>query len=214
VQVWQVDLRQPAEWVDAAAAHLLHADERRLASRGTPEVRRRRIVSRAALRIALARRLGTAPGALTFSRGPHGKPALAEDAGLHFNVSHSAECCVIAVTEAGSVGIDIEHVLPVVRLDAIATKHFGASDAKAILRLAGRPRLKAFHECWTRREALLKAAGTGLAGTLDEGGPRGWTLASVRPEPDVVGTIAIAGAHEFPDQWAQTTRLSLDAVCA
>ena len=79
VEVWQIELREPGD-----------RDERR-----------------AALRLALARRLGGDPSEIRLISGPHGKPALADPVdGLHFSSSSSGRCCLIAVTTIGPIGID------------------------------------------------------------------------------------------------------------
>ena len=87
ISIWRVDLREPAAVVERAAA-LLTAEERERAERGTADVRRRRLVARAALRIALARCLACAPAALRFATDPSGKPRL-DGPGPHFSVSSS-----------------------------------------------------------------------------------------------------------------------------
>jgi 4'-phosphopantetheinyl transferase len=214
VKVWQVDLRQPAEWVDAAE-RLLAADERELAARGTPEVRRRRIVARAALRIALSRQVGRAPDSLEFVQGPHGKPALAGPAaggGLDFSVSTSGDCCLIALAEPGPIGVDVEHVLPRPGLDRIVATRFAPSEAVAIERLSGEGRLRAFYHCWTRKEAYLKARGTGLTMALDrvvvavgedrleslppDDDPSRWAVAALDPGRDFMAALVVRSDRE------------------
>src|SRR2546423_11925969 len=215
VRVWQVDLCQPPEWVDEAAAFLLAPDERERCGRETSLGTRRRHVARAALRIALSRWLTCSPRALTLVRDSYGKPSFANagdgDGALHFNLSRSGDCCLIAVTTIGPIGVDVEQVVAVPELEGIATRLFAPQEAAAILRLGGERRLRAFYNCWTRKEAYLKARGMGLASALDavtvtvddarasilalEDADRdAWSLAAVRPGPGLVGAVVVGGA--------------------
>ena len=140
-------------------------------------------------------------------RGPHGKPVLAEPVdGLHFSSSSSADLCLIALTGAGPVGIDVERVAPRTRLERIAETRFAPEEAEAILSLDGEARLRAFYNCWTRKEAYLKATGAGLTAPLDrvvvsvgderpailalEGDdPADWRVASLEPRPGFVAAV-------------------------
>jgi 4'-phosphopantetheinyl transferase len=207
VDVWRVDLDQPPEHV-AEAASLLTDDERAQSQRCSPDVRRRTVVARGALRAVLARYLDRSPELLRFARHPSGKPTLAATSNqqLHFSVARSNGCCLIAVTTTGPVGVDVEQLVPLPDLDAIARRYFAPEESAEILRLSGARKLEAFYRCWVLKEAYLKATGIGLTGlpgvsvalharpTLcrtDEGDPAAWTLTTLRPGADVIGAIAV-----------------------
>jgi 4'-phosphopantetheinyl transferase len=229
VRIWKVDLRQPAAWVEEAAAALLEPDERGRSGRETPEASRRRRVARAALRIALSRWCGCPPEALKLVRGRHGKPTLA-DTGIgpvHFNVSRSGDCCLIAVTAIGPVGVDVERVAAFPELEAIVRSRFDAGESAAILRLRGDRRLRAFYNCWTRKEAYLKATGMGLTTgldavavtvddaqasilSLDDDDPDAWSLVAIRPAPDLIGALAVRGATQLSGQALEPIALPLE----
>jgi len=140
--LWLIDLRQDETLVERAA-RLLTAGERRRADRGAPAVRRQQILSRAALRIVLARSLGCPPAALRFVTDPSGKPRLAGGA-PHFSVSHSGDWGLIAVTPLGPVGVDIERCVPISELEAIAERSFAPAAARALLSQRGERRVQAF----------------------------------------------------------------------
>ena len=106
IHVWCVELDAAGE--EAALAAYLSADERERASgllSGTHQ--RRFVVARGMLRQLLGRYLDQDPGAVTFSRGSHGKPFLPEGT-LHFNVSHTHELALYAIARDREVGVDVE----------------------------------------------------------------------------------------------------------
>lgn len=201
IGIWRVDLREPPAVVEQAA-RLLSAEERERAERGTADVRRRRLVARAALRIALGRWLACAPASLRFATDPAGKPRL-DGPGPHFSVSSSGDWGLIAVTALGPVGVDVERVVAIDELEAIVARHFAAARAREILQHSGERRLQAFYRCWTRLEAQLKATGTGFADGLEstrsDPDPRAWTVAAVDPGPGLIGAVVVAGVHPWAD---------------
>jgi 4'-phosphopantetheinyl transferase len=210
ISIWRVDLREPAAVVERAA-ELLTAQERERAERGTAEVRRRRLIARAALRIALARCVGGSPAALRFETEPSGKPRL-DGPGPHFSVSSSGDSGLIAVTSLGPVGIDLERVVALAELEAIVARRFTPAQAREILEQSGERRLRAFYRCWTGIEAQVKASGVGLAAglgtTTGETDPREWTAAAVNAGRGLVGTVVVAGVHP----WANATLAALPLV--
>jgi 4'-phosphopantetheinyl transferase len=230
VTVWQVDLLQPTGWIQEATVSLLASDERERVSRGTPEVRRRRLVARAALRIALSRSLACPPWSLRLVQGPNGKPALATPgagAELHFSLSRSGDCCLIATTTTGPIGVDVERVAAFPQLEEIVLGRFAPPEAAAIARFGGERRLRAFYNCWTRKEAYLKARGIGLTApldriavtvederpailSLDDDDPDAWTLAAVDPGPGLVAALALRSTSERPLATLETSALPLD----
>jgi 4'-phosphopantetheinyl transferase len=194
---------------------LLSADERARAARFAFERERRRyIVARARLRQLLSERLGTAPEALQFVYQSHGKPALARGPGqrdLRFNLSHCGEVAAYAFAEGRAVGVDIEQVRELPDADDIAMRFFSRRERGAYLRLPRRERPQGFFNCWTRKEAFIKALGEGLSHPLDtfdvslapgkparllrvHGVPAsrcGWTLYSFEGAPSLVGAVAV-----------------------
>jgi 4'-phosphopantetheinyl transferase len=210
IAIWRVDLRQPAAVVERAE-QLLTTDERERAERGTADVRRRRLLTRAALRIALARWLECAPAALRFATEPSGKPRL-DGPGPHFSVSSSGDWSLIAVTSLGPVGIDVERVVAIAELEAIVARRFAPAQAREVLSQSGERRLRAFYRSWTRIEARLKATGVGLAGGLDTTGsepdPLEWSVATVNAGRGLIGAVVVGGVH----RWANTTLPALPLV--
>ncbi|MFM2398723.1 MAG: hypothetical protein RL341_880 [Pseudomonadota bacterium] len=116
------------------------------------------------LRETLGRALGTDPSALTFKLAQLGKPALPDPRPLHFNLSHSEHHAAVAISRFSEVGVDIEDLHPVPDALALAEHHFTSAEQAELLASAhGAPRDRAFLQGWTRKEACLKAIGSGLS---------------------------------------------------
>jgi 4'-phosphopantetheinyl transferase len=168
IAVAQLDLE--AEPVDALSAWLSAAELAR-ARRCRVELHRRRfIVARARLRESLALRLDTEPAMVEFAYGAYGKPRLGDRharSGWHFNLSHCAGIAVYAFSRRRRVGIDVEAVRPLHGADAIAAIVFSRSEQAAYRSLAAHERPLGFFNCWTRKEAFVKALGAGTARSYD-----------------------------------------------
>jgi len=109
---------------------------------------------------------GKAPATLGFERGPDGKPALLGGGDIAFNLSKSGEGLLIAAARGAAVGCDLEQLRPNAEARAITARWFGAGERAALARLSGDDFGRAFTMLWVRKEALLKAVGTGLQGSL------------------------------------------------
>lgn len=150
---------------------LLSSEEAQRADRFYFEEHRRRFTwARAAMREILSRYIGLAPQQLAFSYGTAGKPELSgelERTGIKFNLSHSNDIGLLAVTRGLAVGIDIELINSKFASDEIAECFFSASEIRHLRALPPAERVDAFFACWTRKEAYIKALGEGLSVPLD-----------------------------------------------
>lgn len=168
VRVWQTPLD-----VDAAdlseCKGVLSADEQLRASTFRSAIDRRRfIVARARLRQILSHCLETTPIAIRFGYLPRGKPYLAAPAvPLHFSVSHARNLAVFAIADNCRPGIDIECLDRVIDVEGVARRFFTANETAALLQTAHADRQRVFMAIWTRKEALVKALGEGLALSLN-----------------------------------------------
>ena len=127
--------------------------------------------TRGVLRLLLARYLKEPATEIAFEYGAQGKPKLKHPANsnLHFNTSHSGDFAVFAFTRAGEVGVDIECVrdeMP--RRDDIVRRYFAPGEQRQLFALPEPERARAFFKLWTRKEAFVKARGTGLFSGLDQ----------------------------------------------
>ena len=142
------------------------------------------------LRALLGRWLERDPAGLRFVLGEHGKPALASGE-LEFSVSHSGDLVAIAVAEGRAVGIDVERVRDVEE-ERVADRLFAPAEAEALRSLPAAERTSEFFRLWTRKEAYVKALGTGIATGLSEVG-EGWTVVDLPVPPGYAGALAAAG---------------------
>jgi 4'-phosphopantetheinyl transferase len=175
LHIWRAVLDPPEDYV-RQLAQTLSADEGERAARFHFERDRRRfIVGRGELRALLGRYLGIEPERVRFRYGPRGKPHLEADTvgtvgdeALRFNLAHSHELVLYAFTRAREIGVDIEHVRPLPDAEQLAARFFSPGENAAWQALPESQHLEAFFNCWTRKEAYLKAIGDGLARPLDQ----------------------------------------------
>jgi len=163
VEIWVADLQVP-DWVEQALWDFLDDDERRRAKAFRfDHLRRRFTVAHAMLRAVLAERLGVPPQVLQFRTGAHGKPALVGDE-VEFNLSHSGERALVAVSDDGPVGVDIEQFRELRDLPALARRVLSDPEHDSYLRSVDPTTY--FLDAWTRKEAAVKACGEGIISDL------------------------------------------------
>jgi len=122
------------------------------------------VCSRGMLRTVLAAYLGAKPNELDFTLGPYGKPALEGDYGLSFNLSHSGEIVLLAVSApAANVGVDVERRRDIQDWQHLAIRHCHQAEVAELLAMDPVKGQHAFFDWWTRKEAVAKAFGLGLS---------------------------------------------------
>jgi 4'-phosphopantetheinyl transferase len=209
IDVVVMSLAAPAERVRMATA-VLSADERARVGRFIHDCNRRRFVmARARLRELLGERLEVPAQSVSFDYGPAGKPALPGQPNLRFNLSHSAELAVYVFAMGIDVGVDVEQVRVIDDADRLAARTFSPREQHAYRSLPPHQQPLAFFNCWTRKEAFVKATGHGLSPPLDSfdvslapgetaeilrvgekcGADCGWHLRSLVPAPGFVAAV-------------------------
>jgi 4'-phosphopantetheinyl transferase len=141
------------------------------------------------------------------------KPRLRDAGDLRFNMSHAEDLCLVAVARGREVGVDLEAVRPLGDLAVLAETCFSPMELEALLAVPESGRVHAFYSGWTRKEAVLKALGDGLARPLDsfdvtlapgeparllqvDGDPTAsarYELHALEPWPGFVGALAVEG---------------------
>ncbi len=195
----------------------LSQDERARAGRlQVARERDRFVVARGVLRDILGRYLRVSPADIRFEYSEAGKPELASLGNverIRFNVTHSGELALYGIARERQIGVDIERVRPFRKLERIAERFFAASEWSALRLLPADLRDEGFFNCWTRKEAFLKATGVGVAYPLssfavtlrpgeparflelgpDVVGRTHWSLAHLAPASGYVGALCFEG---------------------
>jgi 4'-phosphopantetheinyl transferase len=213
IHVWSVRLDPPAAEVERLGRSLAE-DEWARASRFRFEKHRRQyVVGRGALRTLLAAYLGIRPEAVRFRYGPRGKPFLESPEDLQFNLSNSDEMALVGFVRGPEIGVDVEYLRPMPDCEQISERFFSESERRVLRGIPQPTKEEAFFNCWTRKEAYLKAVGEGLAAPLDsfdvtlapgdpprmltlEGDPERaarWFFRHLVPAEKYVGALAIEG---------------------
>ena len=225
VHVWAASLEQPAASVRALES-LLSLRELNRAERFRDEGHRRRyVVAHGILRRVLASYRQADPRTLRFTIGESGKPALSDERGptaLRFNLSHTEDLALIAVTLGREIGVDVERVRPISELDSIVESYFTSRERDTLRTMEDTARRDAFYRCWTRKESYAKATGGDLSvalGGFDTmlssgpadlpalGAPRdaaSWNLHELLPADGYVGAVAIDGSVSRLLSWRWT----------
>ncbi len=209
--VWLADLALSPLALTACDVVLSKAERARADRFLRIEDRDRYRASHAALRLVVGRALGADPRDLAFATGPNGKPELAGAArdAPGFNLSHSGGLALIGLSTHHPIGVDVERIRPLPDALRIARGHFSPDETETLATTPERERMAAFFGLWTRKEAVVKALGAGLAMPLDRfsvtlppaaprllrmlGGPAAWTLRDLELGRGYAATVAVTG---------------------
>jgi 4'-phosphopantetheinyl transferase len=149
-------------WLDLDAARPVRRSGRNGEDAGEPDSVRRRSVVHAALLELLSHRLGRSVEESEIVSDPGGKPRLGGGS-LAFNLSHSGGEGLIGIGAGFDIGVDLEVERAVPEADAFAEEYLSASEREIWRRLPTGSRHRWLLDCWTRKEACLKALGVGLS---------------------------------------------------
>jgi len=159
IEVWNIHLPECRGEVEFCRSLLADEELARAAKFFKPKDAESFILCRGLLRRVLGEVLETDPSALSFSRNGHGKPFL-ENTKLEFNVSHSRDRLLIAVTSGRPVGVDIEFRRGSINMDAIAERWFAPAEREFFQTLENQE--VGFFDIWAKKEAYVKALGIGI----------------------------------------------------
>jgi 4'-phosphopantetheinyl transferase len=214
VHVWAAPLEVTPQALEELTATLCPLERERAALFRFERDRNRFTAGRGQLRTILGRYLQTKPQAIEFAYGEHGKPFVAglAGSGLHFNLAHSQDLALLAVTRVAPVGVDVEHIRLPEDADQLVARFFSPRESATFQRLTREHKPAAFFNLWTRKEAWLKATGEGIGSRLDQvevsflpgeparllslssaaQSPATWTLHELAPAPGFAAALAVA----------------------
>jgi 4'-phosphopantetheinyl transferase len=198
IHVWAASLALDPPILEKLA-HTLAPDETERAQRFKFHLHRNRyLAGRGALRAILSQYLATDPAQPRFAHLKNGKPELAAEfasAGIHFNLAHTGDLALVAVTRIGPIGADVECVRPVKDVDDLVARFFSKREHELFQKIPLEQKSAAFFNLWTRKEALLKATGEGITRSL--------SLVEVSFLPgEPARLLAISGDAKAAEQWA------------
>lgn len=217
IHVWYANLNPPAGIVDTLRPLLSPDEQKRMARFKFEKHRRRYAVRRGQLRRLLGAYLGAPPEAVEIAYGERGKPHLAAEAGkpederLEFNLSDSEDLTVYSFAKGAEIGVDVEILREMEDAVQISESFFAKREREILASMPPEQVSETFFNCWTRKEAYLKAIGEGLAEPLDsfcvtlrpDEEPRFvefvkvpheldlWTLFHFRPTADSIAALAL-----------------------
>jgi 4'-phosphopantetheinyl transferase len=214
VHLWQASLDK--RLADSVERHL-SADEISRADRfHFAKDRIHFVAARGLLRTLLSAYLGVNSDKLKFSYAEKGKPALQEShqSAINFNLAHSHGMAVYAFSHCREIGVDLEYMREDVANEDIAERFFSGREIKMLAAVPVELRKQAFFNCWTRKEAYIKARGEGLSMPLDEfdvslepGEPAAllanhkepaevsrWSMRSISVPSDYVAALCVEGS--------------------
>ncbi len=222
VHLWAARLDPPLGRLQECE-RLLSEDERSRAERFRGGLLRNRyIAGRGMLRMLLGRYLRVDPASFSLSYQAHGKPELGppwNSGSVEFNLAHSHELAVYAFTRGSPIGVDVECIRPMPNAAALMERFFSPQEVEQWRQMPAERQLSAFFQGWTRKEAWLKAVGSGLSFPLDQfcvslddparvlsirgdtGEAARWWLESCEPCEDCVAAVAMRGKAALVRRW-------------
>jgi 4'-phosphopantetheinyl transferase len=212
--VWWLRLTEPSP----RAASAISTAEMEKAERFIhPDDRMRYIAAHHALRQILSEYIKKAPEELAFTTNEHGKPRLIDSTAigfnLEFNLSHSGNIALVAVSTHGRVGVDVEQLRSAPVTKGVAERFFSPPEVMKLRSLPAQDQVPAFFRCWTLKEAYLKALGCGISDadlaeaevsilehekpdilrTVSRDGTSRWTVRQFSPLPGYLAAVVVEG---------------------
>jgi len=224
VDIWKIALNLSASTLEQIEAWLSEEEHQRASRFRFQAHQIQFIAAHGCLREILARYLNINPKELQFIASSQGKPSLADDfrsTGLTFNLSHSNEWGLVAVAYQRAVGIDIEFIRDGLADEQITRRFFSEHEVADLLSLPIELRRLAFFNCWTRKEAYIKARGEGLSMPLnafdvailpgepveiirtrpDPAQALQWKLYALQPDDGYVAALSVEGQPDLLNCW-------------
>lgn len=210
VQLWHFKVDEFSKEVESYAKLLSQKETASADSYKFAKDRTIYILARGLLRILSGRYLNEIPENIKFDYGEYGKPDYKFQTSLKFNISHSGNMIVMAFTRNFDIGVDIEKLKDDFDVIDIAQHFFSPDEIQTLEALPEKEQVHGFYRCWTRKEAFIKAKGSGLSFVLtsfsvsldadraellrtdwDTGEKVEWRMFSFEPEEGYLGALSI-----------------------
>ncbi len=224
IHVWQAMLNLESTCRQRLEPILAPAERRRAARYRFDRDRNWYVARRGLLRTLLGRYLEVPAEEVELRELDHGKPVLAgalAESDVHFNLSHSSGVALYAFTRGAEVGIDVERIDPRRADPNVAGRFFAPGEIRALRALTDGDWIRGFFECWTRKEAFVKAVGQGLSYPLDAfevsvtpGAPARllslrdtaepaaqWSMTALEVTEDFCGAVVVKGPERAVRCW-------------
>ena len=164
---------------ESRAVAFLSAEERARADRFRFDLDRTRFINaHGVMREILGRYLGVDAASVDIARAGNGKPVLdaRHRTDVQFNLSHSGQYGVVAVSVGRPVGVDVEIIRRDFTWPELAERYFSRSENAWLRTHPPDEAVRSFFRLWVAKEAVLKSSGVGLSAALREvepprGGP-------------------------------------------
>ena len=179
------------------------------------------IIARGVLRKLLSIYLGMAPAEIKFQFGDNGKPYVNHPSDINFNISHSGDTILLGFVQKYSIGVDVEYTKREIDVKRIAQLFFAEEEVASLFALDQAYHKQAFYNCWTRKEAFIKAVGSGLSFPLDQfvvsldsteeatlidtkwdkKEKEKWVLNAIEPGKNYIGAVSVKGTVSAIQSW-------------
>lgn len=184
LQLWQLSTPLPELALSRVRTWLSEHEKQRVRSYAHEHHARQFEARRGLLRLVLAHALGCQPREVQLVSNPQGKPLLCTNqhaaCDIHFNLSHSHDMAILAVTRHGPVGVDVERINPSRDVMGIAKRFFHPDEYEHLAGLEAHARAASFYDLWACKEAIIKAQGQGIASSISR-----WRIAGCSDSPGV-----------------------------
>jgi 4'-phosphopantetheinyl transferase len=165
VQLWRINLVDATNSTEEDFWLLSAAEQAIAVRRRVGRTRDHFAIGKTCLKILLGNTLGVDPGKISLAQGPHGKPEIPTLNGtrLQFNVTHSKDTILIALSRQNPVGVDVEYIDQATDIMEVAQANFTETETASLATITdSETRRRVFYTYWTRKEAIAKADGRGL----------------------------------------------------
>ncbi|NOQ77432.1 MAG: 4'-phosphopantetheinyl transferase superfamily protein [Methylococcaceae bacterium] len=180
-------------------------EKQKAASFIRPELQQKYIKTRGLLRKVLGSYLNIKPQKISIKVAEYGKPFI-EEKEVFFNLSHTANKFVLAVSNTGEIGIDLEQYKKRKNLLGLVKKCFSELEQDYWMGLSESQKTMLFYRLWVRKEAFVKAVGRGIAVGLNQ--------CVVNPD-DLTRFLTIPIDYGLVEDWKIVdVQLTKEDVCA